>query len=94
MGNKIYIGDIGTTITLNTNETITAATITNIKMRKGDGTIVTLVGELSGADSVTYDFVDGDLSCRGIYKVQAYIEMPDWSGLGETASFQVYGAFE
>ena len=94
MGNKIYVGDIGTVIILDTNETISSATTTDIKVKKGDGTIVTWTGSLSGNDSVTYTVVDGDLSCSGIYKIQAYVVMPIWSGLGETAEFQVYAAFK
>ena len=94
MGNKMYVGDIGTVITLDTNETISSATTTNIEVRKGDGTITTWTGSLSGTDSVTYTTVDGDFSCSGIYKVQAYVVMVGWSGLGETAEFTVYGAFE
>ena len=94
MGNKIYIGDIGTLITLDTNENISTATVTNIKVRKGDGTISTWTGSLSGTDSVQYTIVADDLNCAGTYKVQAYIEMPDWSGSGETAEFRVHNAFE
>lgn len=94
MGNKVYIGDIGTVITLNTNETISNATTTDIEVRKGDGTLATWTGSLSGSDSVTYTVVSGDLSCSGIYKMQAYIVMPGWSGLGETTEFQVYNMFE
>ena len=93
MGNKVYVGDIGTLITLDTNESILSATTTDIKVKKGDGTIATWVGSLSGTDSVTYTTVDGDFSCLGIYKVQAYVVMTDWSGLGETAEFRVYAAF-
>ena len=94
MGNKIYVGDIGTVITLDTNETISSATTTDIKVKKGDGTTATWTGSLSGSDSVEYTIVDGDLSCSGIYKVQAYVVMPGWSGLGETAEFTVWNAFE
>ncbi len=93
MGNKIYVGDIGTVITLDTNESITSATTTDIKVKKGDGTIATWTGSLSGSDSVTYTTVDGDLSCSGIYKAQAYVVMTGWSGLGETVEFRVYAAF-
>lgn len=94
MGNKVYVGDIGTVITLDTNETISTATTTDIKVKKGDGTTATWTGVLSGTDSVTYIVVDGDFSCSGIYKIQAYVVMSGWSGLGETAEFTVYGAFE
>jgi len=94
MGNKIYVGDIGTIITLDTNETITSATTTDIEVKKGDGTITTWIGELYGADSVKYTIVDGDLSCSGIYKVQAHVITSNWSGLGETAEFIVYDVFE
>lgn len=94
MGNKIYVGDIGTVITLDTNETISSATTTDIKVKKGDGTTATWTGSLSGSDSVEYTIVDGDFSCSGIYKVQAHVVMTTWSGLGETAEFQVYNEFE
>lgn len=94
MGNKVYVGDIGTIITLDTNETISNATTTDIEVKKGDGTTTTWTGSLSGTDSVTYTVVDGDLSCSGVYKVQAYVVMPGWSGLGETAEFTVHKIFE
>lgn len=94
MGNKVYVGDIGTIITLDTDETISSATTTDIKVKKGDGTTATWVAVLSGTDSVTYTVVADDFSCSGVYKVQAYVVMPNWSGLGETAEFQVYDAFE
>jgi len=94
MGNKIYVGDIGTIITLDTNETISDATTTDIEVKKGDGTITTWTGSLFGTDYVTYTIIAGDLSCSGIYKVQAHVIMPEWDGLGETAEFRVYGAFE
>jgi hypothetical protein len=94
MGNKIYVGDIGTVITLDTNETISSATTTDIEVKKGDGTTATWTGSLSGSDSVEYTVVSGDFSCSGVYKVQAYVVMTDWSGLGETAEFQVYDVFE
>ncbi len=93
MGNKIYVGDIGTVITLDTNETISAATTTDIRVKKGDSTLATWTGSLSGSDSVAYTIADGDLSCSGTYKVQAYVVIPGWSGLGETAEFLVYAAF-
>ena len=94
MGNKIYVGDIGTVVTLNTNETISSATTTDIEVRKGDGTVTTWTGSLSGTTDVTYTIVSGDFSCSGVYKVQAYVVTPAWSGLGETAEFQVYNVFE
>ncbi len=94
MGNKVYVGDIGTVIILDTNEAIADATVTNIAVRKGDGTITTWLGSLSGTERITYTIVDGDFSCSGIYKVQSQVTKPGWSGLGETAEFQVYAAFE
>jgi hypothetical protein len=94
MGNKVYVGDIGTTLILDTNEGIADATVTDIKVKKGDGTIATWSGSLSGTELITYTIVDGDFSCPGIYKVQTHVTKPGWSGLGETAEFQVYAAFE
>jgi hypothetical protein len=58
------VGDIGTVIYLDTNDTFSNDTTTVI------------------------------LSCSGVYKVQAYVVMPGWSGLGETAEFTVHKIFE
>ena len=94
MSNKIYVGDIGIIIILDTNETISDATTTDIEVKKGDGTMTTWTGSLSGTDSVEYMIVDGDLSCAGIYKIQAHVVTPAWDCLGNTVEFQVYDVFE
>ena len=90
---KIYVGDIGTDIILNTNETISSATITNMKVKKPDGTTATWVGALEGTTKIKYTVVEGDLSVAGTYKIQAYVSVSGWTGLGETATFQVYAAY-
>ena len=94
MANKVYVGDIGTIITLDTGEDITSATTCDIKVRKGDGTLTTWTGVLSDSNSISYTILAGDLNCTGTYSVQAYIIMPSWRGLGETAQFRVYDTFE
>lgn len=96
MGKKIYIGDTGTELILNTNEDISGATV-SIKVRKGDGTITEWTAVTYGAPltKVKHVMVADDLSCSGIYRVQAHVQLTTgWTGLGETAEFMVYNAFE
>ena len=110
MGKKVYVGDVGTLLVLDTNEDISTASTTEIRVKKGDGTIATwnahkdIIAPIdtsvieystqSYTDPVT-SVVTYDLNCAGIYKVQVYIILPTgWSGLGETAEFQVYDVFE
>jgi len=98
MGKKVYIGDNGTELILDTNEDMTNSITRTIKVRKGDGTITEWTNCSFSAlepTQIKYVITSDDLSCSGIYKVQAYIVLnTGWSGLGETAEFQVYAAFE
>ena len=95
MGKKIYIGDTGTELILDTNEDITGSTV-SIEVKKGDGTIDEWTGcTIYDTTKVKYVLDSDDLNCAGIYKVQAHVTLlSGWSGLGETAEFQVYDVFE
>lgn len=92
---KYYVGDIGTEIIVNTCIDLVdaGATVTNLIVEKPDGTVETWVGSIYEITYIKYDVQDGDFDQYGTYHLQAYIEMPGWSGRGTTASFQVTSVF-
>ena len=95
MSNKVYLGDIGTILRLDTNVDLTDVLVTKIKAMKPDGTtVVEYDAEVHGTTEVQYIFALGDIDQTGVWLVQAYIEINDWKGLGETAEFTVYPAYE
>lgn len=92
--NKIYVGDVGTVITLDVGEDVSTATTMDIVYKKPDGTTGTWNATLSGTTKIQYTTVSGDIDESGKWYVHAYIVLPSWSGIGETASFEVYEEFE
>ena len=90
---KYYVGDIGTEIIVDTCSDITSATVSNLKVEKPDGTLHTWTGTVYETTHIRYVVVDGDFDQVGLYLVQAYVEMPGWSGLGNTAEFKVTAVF-
>jgi len=94
MSDKVYVGDYGTVITVDCGEDISAATITQIKVQKPGGTVVTWGASLYGTNYLQYTTVNGDIDESGIWKVQASVTLPSWKGLGETDTFTVYEAYE
>lgn len=93
MAGKVYRGDIGTVIIVNTKEDLTAATVTNIKVKKPNKTEVIWTGEKYETTKIKYIIQENDFDVAGEYFVQAYIEIPGWKGRGETTSFTVYERF-
>lgn len=92
MTNKIYLGDTGTEIILDTGEDLTSATVMKIlyKNKTTSGEWIATVVETTKLRYVTQT---DDLDVSGVWKVQAYVEMPSWSGKGNTASFNVLTSF-
>lgn len=90
MSNKIYKGDVGTEIILDTGTDLTSATALAIKYRKpGSAVTQSWVGTRYNTTKIKYITIAGDLDTVGIYKIQAYVVMPSWTGHGEEASFEV-----
>lgn len=94
MSGKIYKGDIGTKIKINVGENIVTATIRKIKYKKPSGITGEWNALLEGTNYMYYITIANDINEKGIWLVQAYIELPDWKGHGETANFIVYDLFE
>jgi hypothetical protein len=94
MSDKIYVGDIGTIVTVDCGEDISTATVNQLMVQKPDGTIVTWEAAVYNTNYLRYTIMDGDLDQAGVYKVQSKITLPSWSGLGETDEFTVNEAYE
>lgn len=92
---KIYIGTVGLAINLNTGMNLTEATKVSIKVMTPDGKKREWVGSVSQADNmiITYITQIGDLVKDGIYKLQAYVEISAFKGLGETVELTVNKEF-
>lgn len=90
---KYYVGDIGTEIIVDTCVDISTATVTNLLIRKPDGTSHTWVGVIYNTQYIKYVVVADDFDQTGEYRLQAYVEMPSWQGRGDTARFQVSEQF-
>ena len=93
---KVYKDDTGTVIEVAVGVDISAATTTDIKVKKPDGTTATWTGAVNGAvnTQIDYTIVTDDLDQAGGYSCQAYVETATWTGLGETAVLMVYGAYQ
>lgn len=91
---KSYVGDIGTVILLDCGTDISAATVTEIRVKKPDGLEHVWSGVMEAVKYVKYVVQDGDFDMKGNYLFQAYVETPAWKGLGETVKWQVYEKFK
>ena len=106
--NKIYVGDVGTEIILDTGSDISTATVTQILWKSPKGKSGTWNAVLLKDDGEVYDpNVDSqvvtkiryitkvnDIDVAGQWRLQAKIALPAWSGRGETAAFVVYDQME
>ena len=78
--NKVYVEDAGTVVLLNTGTDLTEATVTNIKVKKPDGSEHTWVGTIHETKYVKY--ITQQLSAGGINVVDmAITASSDDSGL-------------
>ncbi len=92
--NKVFVGDVGTVIFVNTKSDISGATTLELLIKKPSGKEETWPGVLDGNSRIKYTINDGDFSEPGDYHLQAYVELPTWKGRGETVVFHVYDKFE
>lgn len=91
---KIYVNDVGTEIVVDCGSDISTATTTDLLIHKPNGRVATWSGSIYNTNYIKYTTILGDLDEAGDYKIQAYIELPSWSGRGESTSFTVYKGFE
>jgi len=94
---KVYRGDIGLKIGIETNTDLTDAILAKIKVKKPSGieTEWNADFEDKAAGKIYYIVQEGDLDEAGLYKLQAYCEFTDGSKLyGDTVSFVVHDKYE
>ena len=93
-GDKSYIDDIGTVITVDVGVDITDATSVKLLVKKPDGTEVEWTGTVYSTQYIRYTVVEDDFDQAGTYKVQSYVVTPDGTWKGETDSFKVYDEYK
>jgi hypothetical protein len=93
MNSKVYIGDIGTRITLDCGTDISAATALQILVRKPDGSTVTWAAQASGTTALFFDTVAGSLDMPGNWRLQAKVSIGVGTWSGETVNLEVHSAW-
>lgn len=87
---KIYKGDVGTKLQMNAGCDISSASVLKIKYSKPNGNRGEWNATLAGTSSAYYVTKSGDLNAVGLWRIQLYVVLPDWSGHGETVRFRVH----
>ena len=80
---KVYVGDIGTEIVVDTCSDLSTATKVELRVEKPSGAPVTWAGTVFETTKIRHVAVSGDLDEVGEYNLQAYVEMPGWTGSRE-----------
>lgn len=99
MAQKIYLGDIGTIITVETGADLTGATTMEFLIKKPSGagdtwTAVIPGGSVAQDGILIYTTILGDLDESGQYALQAHRIGPGVEHLGNTAYFDVEEPFD
>ena len=91
---KIYIGQVGVLIELDTQDSLLGATKTEIRYRKPDKSTGAWEGTIDGT-KITH-LIDDDtvLDSAGSWLLQAYAEGSGWALLGETVTLPVYNVWK
>ena len=85
----VFVGDVGTEISLDCGVDVSTATVRNIIVRKQNGSKLTWGAVADGTNAIKHVSILGDLDAPGTWKLQAYVEMPGWKGFGEVATLVV-----
>jgi hypothetical protein len=87
---NLFVGDNGTEIVMECGVDVSSATVRQIKARKPDFTLATWSASAGDTATQIKYFTDADdLDQAGTWTLQAAIDMPGWSGLGETVALTV-----
>jgi len=89
--NVLYYLDEGVKIILNVGVDISDSTAQKIKFKRPNRTSGLWDAERASSTSISYIIQEDDLNYVGIWKLQAYVETPNWKLHGEEASLQVLG---
>jgi len=90
MAETVYVGDVGTEFIFDIG--VDSATLINSKLMvlKPDGVSVEwITTPRANSTEMTYKVIVDDLNVPGVYHIQPYIELADWSGSGTKVSLTV-----
>lgn len=88
---KVYVGDVGTEIKVDMQESMSGASNRTFEVKKPSGEEKTWSGvEIVETTKLKYTIQDGDLDVPGIYRIQPKLTIGAWIGKGYTVSFRVY----
>ncbi len=90
---KVYVGDTGTLIELDTGVILAGATVLEIKARKPDGTVATWTAS-AAATKLQFTTLANTLDQAGTWRLQASVTLPSGKWLGEMAVMRVYAEYE
>ena len=85
----IFVGDIGTVITIDVGVDISSGSAYKIVYRKPSGATGVWTGSLSGTTAVTYTVLTGDFDEEGDWKFQAHVVLPAWEGYSATETVAI-----
>jgi hypothetical protein len=92
---KVYEGDEGLEIRLDTGQSLAGATAMKIKVKKPDQSTVEWTATQHDSTTIKYTTGSGDLATSGDYVLQAYVEWgADSKHTGESVVLKVYDQFE
>lgn len=91
---KIYVQSLGITIVVETDIDLTNATVVSFLVRKPNGGDVIWSADKYETTKLSYLLQAGDLSEKGIYKIQAKAVFADKVLYGATLPFRVYDFWE
>jgi hypothetical protein len=94
MADKMYVGDIGTIIRVDTEADLTNSTTRQIKVKKPDGTTADWTATLYDTTKIQYTIQSGDFDQAGNYQAHAYVILPSGTWRGEHFTFQVYAEWD
>ena len=86
---EIFVGDVGTVLQVDCGADISQATVLKVIAKPPYGAKKEWVGTLNGTNIIDYTLLAGDIHVGGTWRVQSYIELPNWQGRGEWANLEV-----
>lgn len=92
---KVYEGDVGTVLLIDTKENISTASGLSLLVRRPDKSEVIWTPILDGTTKLKYTTVAGDVpeGITGTYLIQPRLTLSGWTGRGTTAKLPVYQKF-
>ena len=90
----VFVGDVGTSIELETGTDLRNATSLQIEATKPSGTKVTWTASVHPDNPTVMRYItqSGDIDEAGTWRLRAKVTMTGWSGTGTTAVMRVSNA--